>query len=92
MAADYNKFWRSVSVLAETFRNDDPQIVGNVLELAEHLRSLSPERQSVIRSDLQLLLAHFTKLPLALATHHECYTVPVKLDCPSSEPAHCDER
>jgi hypothetical protein len=81
MATDYNKFWASVAVLAETFRNDDPQIVGNVLELAEHLRSLPPDQQSVIRQDLQLLLAHFTKLPLALATHHtECPVLQIKLD------------
>ncbi len=77
MTADYNRFWAAVAVLAETFRNDDPQIEGNMLGLAEHLRSLPSEEQAAIRVDLQLLLAHFTKLPRALATPHDHF---VKLD------------
>ena len=67
MSADYRRFWGAIAVVAETFRADDPQILGNVRGLAEHLESLPPEQQRVIRSDLELLTVHFTKLPLYLS-------------------------
>jgi hypothetical protein len=67
MDTDYNRFWAAVSTLADAFRHDDPQIIGNVLSMTENLRTLPTERQAVIRSDLQLLLVHLSKLPHALA-------------------------
>jgi hypothetical protein len=73
MSADYRRFWGAIAVVAETFRADDPNILGNVRGLSQHLESLPLEQQRVIRSDLELLMVHFTKLPLYLSVpgHHE---------------------
>ena len=73
MSADYRRFWGAIAVVAETFRADDPKLLGNVQGLSQHLESLPLEQQRVIRSDLELLMVHFTKLPLYLSVpgHHQ---------------------
>jgi hypothetical protein len=70
MSTDYDNFWSAVSVLASTFRHDDPHFDGNIRDLSDNLRSLPPDRQAAIRNDLQLLLVHFATLPTELNGHN----------------------
>jgi hypothetical protein len=69
MSTDYDNFWSAISVLAKTFRHDDPHCAGKMRELSDNLRSQPADRQAAIRNDLQLLLAHFAALPSALNGH-----------------------
>jgi hypothetical protein len=71
MSIDYEDFWSAIAVVAKTFRHDDPQLSGKLRNLSAHLRSLPADRQEAIRNDLQLLLAQFITLPLALNGHND---------------------
>jgi hypothetical protein len=78
--ADYHVFWAAVQTLADVCREQDPELVGRITQLAAHFRSLPEPLRVRLRLDLQLLLVQLPRLALAVSAERPNVSDPLVAD------------
>jgi hypothetical protein len=67
MGTDPALFWAAVETLADSFRESDPQLTGTMHDHAEYFTGLTEKEQLKLRHDVELVTAHFSRLPLSMS-------------------------